>query len=101
VAIAVKFFITVLLAGAFLAPVSYAEALCGDRELTINTLKQSGETLAFRGYSIQHKLMIELYTSQAGAWTVLVTHPKNSTQVCIGDHGEGGMAPNKKKGVKI
>lgn len=75
---------------------------CGDRELTIKELKKAGEVEVFRGYSDQSKLMIELYASPGGSWTVLVTSPRDTSIVCVGDYGQGGHEPPVKKiGIDI
>jgi hypothetical protein len=75
---------------------------CGDRELTIQELTKAGEVLKFRGYSVQFKILVEIYAAPRGSWTLLVTSAEKSDTVCIGDYGQGGFIPPVKKiGIEI
>ena len=76
---------------------------CGDRELIIKQLKEiHKEELKFRGYSVQFKVMFEVFVGPSGSWTLLITSPNKPDTVCRADYGQGGdLPPVKKLGVRI
>jgi len=64
------------------AVTAHAAAVCGARgALKAGLTGQHSEVVAGRGKAGQGKLMVELYTSGSGTWTVLATTPEG--QSCI------------------
>lgn len=87
-----------LIALAFIGP-AHAETKCGDRMATLQELhKKYGERLVFRGLSTEGGMMVELYKSKTGTWTILVTSPNYPGTVCRLDSGRGAFAPALLKG---
>lgn len=82
----------------FFMPQAQAEQIsCFPREKIAESLLQDyGETPSFRGLS-RNGLMIELFLSPQGTWTILALHPENPQMMCPLDSGTGGHKPALKK----
>lgn len=79
------FAFTLLTGLAFIAPAA-AQVPCGDRDEIIRMLSEKyRETPHAYGVANQSSL-VEIYTSKAGTWTILVSRPKGSS--CIVGTGQ-------------
>ncbi len=87
---------TVLIAGS--APTEAAK--CGERKLIVKQLgSQFSETLRSRGL-ISDKLLMELFASKTGTWSILFTSPKGRT--CVIATGQMWLEnPAKKEGPEV
>ncbi len=68
-----------------------AEQLCAPRDKAVVQLKkQFGEFVSGRGLVVNGKRMIELFVSEKGSWTVLISDPKGlSCVVTSGENWQG------------
>jgi predicted methyltransferase len=100
-----KFQISVLTAAACLAlaiPAASAQVPCGSRDVIVTTLgekyKESRQSLGLVGQD--GKSVIELFVSEKGTWTMLMTSAKGAT--CVVAAGVGWQAaPQKVAGAGI
>ncbi len=90
--------LTAALMAALLIPTAQAQVVpCMDRDAAVAGLEaEYGETVRFRGLS-ERGVMIELFVSPSGSWTMVVMNPANPKIVCKLDHGTGGHQPAVKK----
>ncbi len=64
-----------------------AEQLCAPRNKAVMQLdEQFGEMVSGRGLAVNGKRMIELFVSEKGSWTVLVSDPNGRS--CVMASGE-------------
>ena len=75
-----RLFLTLVLASSFALPAA-AQSACGKREeivkIIMNKYKEVPRALAIAGQSN----LLEVYASEKGSWTILITQPQGST--CI------------------
>ena len=82
------FTVLVLLGSAALSgPARAAAPACGDREEIVKTLEQRHEELPSASGVSADGAILEVLVSPDGAWTILVTYPKQPS--CILAVGEG------------
>ncbi len=64
-----------------------AEQFCAPRDTAVLQLeKQFGEMVSGRGLAANGKRMIELFVSEKGSWTVLISDPNGRS--CVMSSGE-------------
>ncbi len=64
-----------------------AEQFCAPRDRAVIQLeKQFGELVSGRGLAVNGKRMIELFVSEKGSWTVLISDPNGRS--CVMASGE-------------
>ncbi len=64
-----------------------AEQFCAPRDRAVKQLeKQFGELVSGRGLAVNGERMIELYVSEKGSWTVLISDPNGRS--CVMASGE-------------
>ncbi len=68
-----------------------AQQFCAPRDKAVVQLKkQFGELVSGRGLAVNGKRMIELFVSEKGSWTVLISDPKGlSCVVTSGENWQG------------
>ena len=73
------------------APSANAEQVCAARDKAVMQLeKQFEERVSGRGLATNGKRMVELFVSEVGSWTVLVSEPTGrSCIVASGDSWQG------------
>ena len=70
-----------------------AEQFCAPRDKAVVQLeKQFGEFVSGRGLAVNGKRMIELFVSEKGSWTVLISDPKGLS--CVVTSGENWQGIN-------
>ena len=80
-------FLLAALVAAFFVPNAYAQTKCYEREALLKALEgQYGETITAMGI-ISGRAYLEIYTSQAGSWTIVATAPDGPS--CVISAGEG------------
>ena len=79
--------IVIVLASLLSTQTAYAQQACALRDAaTVKLEKQFDEQVAGRGLARNGKAMFELFVSESGSWTVLVSDPKGRS--CIIANGE-------------
>ena len=74
-----------------------AEQVCAPRDTAVIQLeKQFGESVSGRGLAVNGKRMIELFVSEEGSWTVLISDPNGRS--CVMASGEGWQGITKRAG---
>ena len=69
------------------APPANAEQFCAPRDKAVMQLaKQFGESVSGRGLAANGKRMIEMFVSDKGSWTVLISDPNGRS--CVMSSGE-------------
>lgn len=69
------------------AQAAHAQQVCTMRDVAVAQLeKQFDEQVAGRGLAANGKLMLELFVSETGSWTVLVSEPDGRS--CVLGSGE-------------
>jgi len=68
-----------------------AQQFCAPRDKAVVQLeKQFGEFVSGRGLAVNGKQMIEIFVSEKGSWTVLISDPKGlSCVVTSGENWQG------------
>jgi hypothetical protein len=79
---------------AFTSP-AQAASVCGNREDFVKALadkfKEQGKALAIAGQAN----LLEIYTSQAGTWTILMTSPAGKTCIIAAGNSWEDIPPTK------
>jgi hypothetical protein len=73
--------------GATMGPVSAtAPATCGERSSIVEMLAKKYHEQPRAMAIANQRMLLEVYASQAGSWTILLTHPNGAT--CIVSAGD-------------
>lgn len=88
-----KIIISLIAASALFLSVSSANAeqICAPRDATLSQLKEKfEEKVSGRGLAVNGTRMIELFVSEKGSWTLLVSDPNgHSCIMASGQHWQG------------
>ena len=97
----ISFLITLVVGTISPAPV-YAQAVCGDRDEIVSRLEAAYQEKASAVGMAGNGGVVELYTSEKGSWTLLLTQPTGvSCLIAAGDNWETMPEPKPKAGTKV
>lgn len=94
-------FCTIVILWAALSQPTLAQAVCGDRTKIVDRLESTYQEKATAFGLIGDSSVIELYVSDTGSWTLLITYPTGvSCLIAAGDNWEFMLDPKFEKKVK-